>query len=57
VIGVVISPAVAARVRTRLRPDWFEGKNLTLSPVVKGLKEPTFVTGARGVVKLSDDER
>lgn len=45
-IAAVISPAVAARLRTRLRPDWFEGKNLTLSPVVKGFKEPTFVTGA-----------
>jgi glucose/arabinose dehydrogenase len=46
VIGVIVSPAIADRVRARLRPGWFEGKHLTLSPVIKGVKEPTFVAGA-----------
>jgi glucose/arabinose dehydrogenase len=43
VVGVVLTQVVAARVRARSRSDWFEGKNLTLAPVVKGLKEPTLV--------------
>jgi glucose/arabinose dehydrogenase len=31
------------RVRARQHPDWFESRNLTLVPVVKGLKEPTYI--------------
>jgi glucose/arabinose dehydrogenase len=45
VAGVVLTGVVTARVRARQHVDWFEGKNLTLAPVVKGLKEPTFVVG------------
>ncbi|HEV7666486.1 MAG TPA: PQQ-dependent sugar dehydrogenase [Chloroflexota bacterium] len=45
VAGVVLTSVVAARVRARQHAEWFEGKNLTLAPVVKGLKEPTFVVG------------
>jgi glucose/arabinose dehydrogenase len=41
--GVILTQVVAARVRARSHADWFEGKNLTLAPVVKGLKEPTLV--------------
>jgi glucose/arabinose dehydrogenase len=44
-VGLVLTNVVAARVRARQRSDWFEGKNLTLAPVVKGLKEPTWVIG------------
>ncbi len=43
VLGVLLTGVVAARIRARVRADWIEGKNLTLAPVVKGLKEPTFV--------------
>ena len=46
-IGVLAAVVVVPRVRARQQPsDWFESKNLTLAPVVKGLKEPTYVTGA-----------
>jgi glucose/arabinose dehydrogenase len=34
------------------QPDWIRGKNLTLRPIVTGLREPTFVTGVPG----SDNE-
>src|ERR1700730_540851 len=43
--GVVLTNVVMARARALAQADWFVGKNLTLAPVVKGLKEPTFVTG------------
>jgi glucose/arabinose dehydrogenase len=43
--GLVLTGAVMARARARAQADWFQGKNLTLAPVVKGLKEPTFVAG------------
>jgi glucose/arabinose dehydrogenase len=43
VIGVVLTGAVLARANARARADWFQGKNLTLAPVIKGLKEPTLV--------------
>jgi glucose/arabinose dehydrogenase len=46
VAGGLLTSVVAARVRARQHADWFEGKNLTLAPAVKGLKEPTFVVGA-----------
>jgi glucose/arabinose dehydrogenase len=46
IAGVVLTGAVLARSRARAQADWFQGKNLTLAPVVKGLKEPTFVAGA-----------
>jgi glucose/arabinose dehydrogenase len=36
---------VAPRVRARTRSDWFESRNLTLAPVVRGLTEPTYVVG------------
>jgi glucose/arabinose dehydrogenase len=45
VLGALLTSVVAARVRARSRADWLESKNLTLQPVVKGLKEPTFVGG------------
>ncbi len=43
VIGALLTSVVAARVRARARADWLEGKNLTLAPTIKGLKEPTYV--------------
>jgi glucose/arabinose dehydrogenase len=43
--GVVLTSVVMARAKARAQADWFVGKNLTLAPVVKGLKEPTFVAG------------
>ncbi len=45
VLGALLTSVVAARVRARVRADWLESKYLTLQPVVKGLKEPTFVAG------------
>jgi glucose/arabinose dehydrogenase len=46
-IGVLVAVYAVPRVRARQQPsDWFESKNLTLAPVVKGLKEPTYVAGA-----------
>lgn len=43
ILGGVLTSVVAARARARARADWLQGQNLTMSPVVKGLKEPTFV--------------
>jgi glucose/arabinose dehydrogenase len=43
--GVVLTSVVMARAKARAQADWFVGKNLTLAPVVRGLKEPTFVAG------------
>src|SRR3979490_814864 len=43
--GVVLTNVVMARARALAQADWLVGKNLTLAPVVKGLKEPTFVAG------------
>jgi len=44
VLGAVLTNVVMARARARAQSDWFIGKNLTLQPAIKGLKEPTFVT-------------
>jgi glucose/arabinose dehydrogenase len=43
--GVVLTNVVMAKARALAQADWIVGKNLTLAPVVKGLKEPTFVAG------------
>jgi glucose/arabinose dehydrogenase len=43
ILGAVLTSVVMARVRARARADWLQGQNLTMAPVVKGLKEPTFV--------------
>jgi glucose/arabinose dehydrogenase len=43
--GVVLTGVVMARAKARAQADWLVGKNLTLAPIVKGLKEPTFVAG------------
>jgi glucose/arabinose dehydrogenase len=45
ILGVLVADVVVTRVRARAQVDWLQGKNLTLAPVVKGLKEPTWVTG------------
>ena len=49
---LVVGAAADQRGRgARARPSragWLESKNLTLAPVVKGLKEPTFVDRAAG---------
>jgi glucose/arabinose dehydrogenase len=37
-----LTDLVVTRVRARAQSDWLQGKNLTLVPAVKGLKEPTF---------------
>jgi len=44
VLGGVLTNAVLARARARAQSDWYIGKNLTLQPAIKGLKEPTLVT-------------
>jgi glucose/arabinose dehydrogenase len=66
--GALLTNAVLARARARAQADWFVGNNLTLQPVVKGLKEPTFVTGPadgtkrlfvlerEGRVRIADDD-
>jgi glucose/arabinose dehydrogenase len=43
VIGVAATDLVVARVRARAQSDWLQTSNLSMAPVVKGLKEPTFV--------------
>jgi glucose/arabinose dehydrogenase len=43
IIAVVGADLAVTRVRARAQSDWLVGKNLSLAPVVKGLKEPTFV--------------
>jgi glucose/arabinose dehydrogenase len=43
IVAIVLTGAVLARARARAQSDWFQGKNLTLAPVIKGLKEPTLV--------------
>ena len=43
--GALLTTVLIARAKARAQADWFVGKNLTLAPVVRGLKEPTFVAG------------
>jgi glucose/arabinose dehydrogenase len=43
VLGVVGAGFAVTRVRARAQSDWLISQNLSLAPVVKGLKEPTFV--------------
>jgi glucose/arabinose dehydrogenase len=42
-VAVLASGFIFVRSRARAQSDWLQGKNLTLQPVVKGLKEPTYV--------------
>ena len=42
-VGAVAADLVVTRVRARAQADWLQGKNLSLAPAVKGLKEPTWV--------------
>src|SRR5215471_10460841 len=42
-LGVLGADLVVQRVRARAQSDWLQTKNLSLAPVVKGLKEPTWV--------------
>jgi glucose/arabinose dehydrogenase len=42
VVGVVAAGLVVTRVRARAQSDWLQTKNLSLAPIVKGLKEPTL---------------
>src|SRR5579864_7836492 len=42
-IAAIAADLVVTRVRARAQSDWLQGKNLSLAPVVKGLKEPTYV--------------
>lgn len=44
--ALLVTIVVVPRVRARQQTDWFQSKNLTLAPVVKGLTEPTYVVGA-----------
>jgi glucose/arabinose dehydrogenase len=44
IVGVVAADLVLARVRARAQSDWLQTRNLSLAPVIKGLKEPTLVT-------------
>jgi glucose/arabinose dehydrogenase len=41
--AALLGGVLVVRVRAQAHADWFQGKNLTLAPVVKGLKEPTYV--------------
>jgi glucose/arabinose dehydrogenase len=42
IVGVAAADLVVTRVRARAQSDWLQTKNLSLAPLVKGLKEPTF---------------
>ncbi|MDQ3811358.1 MAG: PQQ-dependent sugar dehydrogenase [Chloroflexota bacterium] len=44
VLGALLTTVVAARVRARARADWLQSGNLTLAPLARGFKEPTYVT-------------
>ncbi len=44
-VGGLVTTGIMARTKARAQADWLVAKNLTLAPVVKGLKEPTFVVG------------
>src|SRR5690349_19917709 len=58
VLGAIGTDLVITRVRARAQSDWYQGRNLTLAPVVKGLKEPTFVAApADGTKRLFALER
>jgi glucose/arabinose dehydrogenase len=43
ILGVLGADLVVQRVRARAQSDWLQTKNLSLAPVVKGLKEPTLI--------------
>jgi glucose/arabinose dehydrogenase len=43
VVGVVAAGVAVTRVRARSQADWLIGKNVSLAPAIKGLKEPTLV--------------
>jgi glucose/arabinose dehydrogenase len=61
ILGTVAANLVVTRVRARAQSDWLVGKNLSLAPVVKGLKEPTFVAwppdGSKRMFILERDGR
>ena len=61
VIGVIGAGLAVSRARARAQSDWLIGKNLSLAPVVKGLKEPTFVAwppdGSKRMFVLERDGR
>jgi glucose/arabinose dehydrogenase len=42
IVGAVAADLVVTRVRARAQSDWLQTKNLSLAPIVKGLKEPSF---------------
>jgi glucose/arabinose dehydrogenase len=43
VLGVFAAGFAVTRVKARAQSDWLISKNLSLAPVIKGLKEPTLV--------------
>jgi glucose/arabinose dehydrogenase len=44
--GVLLTSLLVTHVRAlQPQPDAFQSRNLTLAPVIKGLKEPTYVAG------------
>jgi len=45
-VAVLLTVFVVPRVRAAPRTGWLQSTHLTLSPVVTGLKEPTYVAGA-----------
>ncbi|MBV9595757.1 MAG: PQQ-dependent sugar dehydrogenase, partial [Chloroflexi bacterium] len=61
IIGVVAADLAVTRARARAQSDWLIDKNLSLAPVIKGLKEPTFVAwppdGTRRMFVLERDGR
>jgi glucose/arabinose dehydrogenase len=44
-LAILYASVVVPRVRALQQADWFQSKHLTLAPVIKGLKEPTYVAG------------
>ena len=61
IIGVVAADLAVTRARARAQSDWLIDKNLSLAPVIKGLKEPTFAAwppdGTRRMFVLERDGR
>ena len=44
-VGVLLVVVVVPRARARAQSDWLKSNHLSLEPVIKGLKEPTYVAG------------
>jgi glucose/arabinose dehydrogenase len=61
IVGVLAAGLAVTRARARAQSDWLISRNLSLQPVIKGLKEPTFVAwppdGTRRMFALEREGR